>query len=174
MARAFSYEGYRDRARHEYGYVYLLECANTGWHKVGWTLQHPEKRLLSIREEFQEGFDWRLIGWITCFDPPGVEATLHTLLAHRRVTKRREWFVLSEAEANLLRLLFDVGDVEARVFEAAFREGISVGRFLQENDTYDDLLWERERLEAPSLFEPTFFPESLLEPVSPRQRKALI
>ena len=140
------YEQYRERASREYGYVYLIYCQRTGFSKIGWTLKEPAERLQVIRSEFRNGFDWRMVASVFCFNPPRLEATLHRWLDYARVTDKREWFVLEEDDAWAVRSLFKVAsgpEFAKRVSESAwrngYREGIEAGRHLQELDRLDEL-----------------------------------
>ncbi len=143
------YERYRERARREYGHVYLMRCSTTGFSKIGWTLKHPAERLEDIRSEFRNGFDWHLVAAVSCFNPPRLEAALHRWLDHARVTDKREWFVLGKDDTWALLALFEAGsapEFTRRAAESAwrkgYRQGIGAGRHLEELDRLDAEEWE--------------------------------
>lgn len=135
-SRRPTYEEYREQARHQIGYVYLLRCRNTGWSKIGWTLGDVRQRVEQIRAEFRNGFDWRLRAFAAYFDAPGAEEILHAMFDGVRVTDKREWFVLGEASRlGLERFLARQGNNVH-----ALRNEI----FLAERDVQD----EREEYES--------------------------
>lgn len=111
-SRRPTYEDRLKRARRQWGYAYLLHCPKTRWSKIGWTLGSPERRLEQVRAEFRNGFDWRLVAAGFCYDSPAVESALHRAFDCRRVTDKREWFVLDEHEREgLVRLLARTEDL---------------------------------------------------------------
>lgn len=144
------YEQYRKEAANKYGFVYLLSCSLTDWSKIGWTLRDPQERLDEIRSEFRNGFDWELIGYIACFNPPALEAAFHRWLDYARVTDKREWFVFDRADLAALLVLFgatdDVitqSDLE-RMQKYFYREGVAAGRHLEALDELDRREWAEE------------------------------
>lgn len=140
------YEAYRAKASRRHGYVYLLRCRRTGFYKIGWTLKSPAERLNGIRAEFRNGFDWRLVGAVACYNPPRVEEALHDWLDHARITDKREWFALTGSEAEALTALFASEDGIERAHDngylEGFQDGIEAGRHLQELDRLDEREWK--------------------------------
>lgn len=145
--RKARYEEYRREAAKKYGFVYLLTCSLTDWSKIGWTLRDPSERLDEIRSEFRNGFEWELIGYIPCFDPPALEEAFHRWFDYARVTDKREWFVFSKEDIRPLITLFRAAqdaitheEIE-RIRKHAYKNGIAAGRHLESLDELDRKEW---------------------------------
>jgi hypothetical protein len=70
--------------------------------KIGATLRHPEDRLNDARSTTWAPTCYRIIAQVFVEDAFAAEQALHTLLAHRRLEARREFFRLTHAEARAL------------------------------------------------------------------------
>jgi hypothetical protein len=70
--------------------------------KIGATLRHPEDRLSDARSTTWAPTCYKIIAQVFVEDAFAAEQALHTLLAHRRLEARREFFRLTHAEARAL------------------------------------------------------------------------
>jgi hypothetical protein len=70
--------------------------------KIGATLRSPEERLNDARATTWAPTCYRIIAQAPVEDAFAAEQALHTLLAHRRLEARREFFRVSHAEARAL------------------------------------------------------------------------
>lgn len=155
-SRKARYEEYRKKAGKKYGFVYLLTCPLTDWSKIGWTLRRPTERLDEIRSEFRNGFDWELVGYIPCFDPPTLEEAFHRWFDYARVTDKREWFVFSKEDMLALLTLFRVAedafaDEKVRTLcRVAYKDGVAAGRRLGASGLSASDVWNKAAGETPN------------------------
>src|SRR5215208_1080703 len=84
-------------------YVYLLQSRKTDWYKIGFS-SDLARRTKELNEEMED-LDWRLVAAFPSKNPRRVEKAFHNLFASRRITTRKEWFVLEPAEVELFRAL---------------------------------------------------------------------
>ena len=70
--------------------------------KIGATLRSPEERLNDARSTTWAPTCYRIIAHALVEDAFAAEQALHTLLAHRRLEARREFFRIPHAEARAL------------------------------------------------------------------------
>jgi|SRR5215211_112741 len=85
-------------------YVYLLQSRKTeDWYKIGFS-SDLARRTKELNEEIED-LDWRLVAAFPSKNPRRVEKAFHNLFASRRITTRKEWFVLEAAEVELFLAL---------------------------------------------------------------------
>lgn len=75
------------------GYVYLIEAIGAGRYKIGWTKQHPSKRLKSLKKG-SPPFPLYLVSFIYVEDCEKTEVALHSLFEDKR--RHNEWFELTQ------------------------------------------------------------------------------
>lgn len=79
----------------EPGMIYLLRSKTTGWYKIGYTRNTIQTRVDQINQEVP-GLEWESVGYAWVDDPPAIEKAWHILLAGKRITPGKEWFLLDE------------------------------------------------------------------------------
>jgi len=91
--------------------------------KIGATLRSPEERLNDARATTWAPTCYRIIAQAPVEDAFAAEQALHTLLAHRRLEARREFFRIPHAEARALfaaiRAVTQLTDAEGGAAAAA-------------------------------------------------------
>lgn len=91
------YSSWVDHKEKHNGIVYFARN-DEGLTKIGWT-QNFKKRKEALK--LQEKINLELVHYISTYDCPTLEKTLHNVFKHKRV--RGEWFDLSEEDIALIK-----------------------------------------------------------------------
>jgi len=94
------------------GHVYIVQCGDTPYYKIGVTQGRPAARIVSLQTGCP--FKLHLIEAFFSYNAEGLEATIQEVFEVNRV--RGEWYLLDEPRLQTLMGLFS-GDGTITVFE---------------------------------------------------------